>query len=175
MRPPRARTWGRVGHTPVVAVRGRGSGRISLAGMSCYRPGHHSRLIYRTCLYRGRKNEKKGFTWVDYRDLIIAAHRQLRGPIVLVWDNLRAHLMPEMRAFIDANSAWLTVFQLPSYAPDLNPQEGIWSLMKRTIGNLAAVNLDQIATAIKHGLKQVQHRPSLIDGCFTATGLTLTG
>nr|WP_244943565.1 transposase [Streptomyces inhibens] len=29
---------------------------------------------------------------------------------------------------------------LPSYAPDLNPQEGIWALIKRGIGNLAATN-----------------------------------
>ncbi|MFF2923843.1 transposase [Streptomyces celluloflavus] len=30
LRPPRARTWGRVGRTPVVRVRGRGSGRVSV-------------------------------------------------------------------------------------------------------------------------------------------------
>ncbi|WP_331730182.1 transposase (plasmid) [Kitasatospora sp. NBC_00070] len=34
------------------------------------------------------------------------------------------------------NSHWLTVFQLPTYAPDPHPQEGIWSLVKRDIGNL---------------------------------------
>ncbi|WP_374223755.1 transposase [Streptomyces sp. ISL-11] len=39
----------------------------------------------------------------------------------VVWDNLRAHLMPQMRAFTEANGDWLTVFQMPSYAPDLNP------------------------------------------------------
>ncbi len=36
--PPRARSWGRRG-TPVVRVRGRGSGRVSMAGMTCCRPG----------------------------------------------------------------------------------------------------------------------------------------
>ncbi|MET9914831.1 transposase [Streptomyces sp. NPDC006476] len=46
-----------------------------------------------------------------------------------------------MRAFIEANAEWLTVFHLPAYAPDLNPQEGIWSLVKREIGNLAAADL----------------------------------
>jgi DDE superfamily endonuclease len=50
-------------------------------------------------------------------------------------------------AFIEANAEWLTVFQLPAYAPDLNPQEGIWSLVKREIGNLAAAGLTQITTA----------------------------
>lgn len=42
MRSPRARTWGRVGHTPVVRVRGSGSGRVSMAGMSCYKKGKRS-------------------------------------------------------------------------------------------------------------------------------------
>ncbi|WUX71178.1 transposase [Streptomyces sp. NBC_01429] len=32
--------------------------------------------------------------------------------------------MPQMKEFIAANEDWLTVFHLPSYAPDLNPQEG---------------------------------------------------
>ncbi|MFE9429101.1 transposase [Kitasatospora sp. NPDC006697] len=165
MRPPRARTWGRVGCTPVVRVRGRGVGRVSMAGLSCYRPGHRSRILYSFHVYRGRKGEKKGLTWQDYRDLL--------GPIVLVWDKLRAHLMPPMREFIEASKDWLTVFQLPSYAPDLNPQEGTWSLVKRTIGNLAAANLDELARAVKRSLKKIEHRPHLVDGCLAATGLIL--
>lgn len=60
MRPPHAKTWGRRGQTPVVTVRGRGSGRVNIAGLTCYRLGHHSRLFYRLLVYHGRKNEKKG-------------------------------------------------------------------------------------------------------------------
>ncbi|WSR95678.1 transposase [Streptomyces microflavus] len=174
LRPPRARSWGRVGRTPVVRVRGRGSGRVSMAGMVCFRPGDRSRLIYSFRVHRGRKGEPKGFTWQDYRDLIVRAHNQLKGPIVLVWDNLRTHLMPRMKEFIAANEDWLTVFHFPSYAPDLNPQEGIWSLVKRTIGNLAAANLDQLAAAVKRSLRKTQYRPHLIDSCLIGTGLTLT-
>nr|WP_205379479.1 transposase [Streptomyces sp. SID7805] len=174
MRPPRARSWGRIGRTPVVRVRGRGSGRVSMAGMVCFRRGDRSRLIYSFRVHRGRKGEPTGFTWQDYRDLIVRAHNQLKGPIVLVWDNLRTHLMPQMKDFIAANEDWLTVFHFPSYAPDLNPQEGIWSLVKRAIGNLAAANLDQLAVAVKRSLKKTQYRPHLIDGCLIGTGLTLT-
>ncbi|WP_331747320.1 hypothetical protein OG365_40255 (plasmid) [Streptomyces sp. NBC_00853] len=68
-------------------------------------------------------------------------------------------------------SPWLD----PSYAPDLNPQEGVWALVKRTIGNLAATNLDQMAKAVKRSLKQIQYRPHLVDGCLTGTGLTMNG
>ena len=66
MTPPRARTWGRRGSTPVVRVRGRGSGRVSMAGMTCYKPGERSRLIYAIREYRGRKDEPKGFGWKDH-------------------------------------------------------------------------------------------------------------
>ncbi|MFD7735871.1 transposase [Kitasatospora phosalacinea] len=144
MTPPRARTWGRIGWTPVVRVRGRGSGRVSMAGMACYKPGERSRLIYAIREYRGRKGEPKGFGWRDFRALIVRARVQLGGPIVLVWDNVRLHLTAGMREFIDANAEWLTVFQLPTYAPDLNPTEGVWSLVKRDIGNLAAADFGQI-------------------------------
>ncbi|MFE9500231.1 transposase [Streptomyces collinus] len=119
MTPPRARTWGRIGRTPVVRVRGRGSGRVSMAGMTCYTLGQRSRLIYAIREYRDRKDESKGFGWRDLHDLIIRARVQLGGPIVLVWDNVRLHLTAGMREFVAANAEWLTVFQLSAYAPDL--------------------------------------------------------
>ncbi|MFD4023838.1 transposase [Streptomyces sp. NPDC058576] len=93
----------------------------------------------------------------------------------MVWDNLRMHLVAPLREFFAANATWLTVFQLPTYAPDLNPQEGVWSLVKRDIGNLAAADLIQITRAVKRRLKRIQYRPELVDGCLMATGLTLEG
>jgi hypothetical protein len=102
-------------------VRGGGSASVSVAGLACYRPGHRTRLIWRIHQYRGRKGETRAFTWTEYRDLLTAAHHQLPGGnIVLVWDNLNVHLRPELRAFTGVQP-WLRVFQLPSYAPDLNP------------------------------------------------------
>lgn len=143
--------------------------------MVCYKLGERSRLIYRLHLFRGRKDESKSFAWTDYRDLIIAAHRQLDAPIVLVWDNLGRHLVPGMKAFAAEHAEWLTIFQLPSYAPDLNPAEGIWSLLKRgVLANLAIAGLPQLVRIVKRGLKKIQYRPHLIDGCLTGTGLTLT-
>ncbi|MFB6982316.1 transposase [Streptomyces scopuliridis] len=129
MTPSCGRTWGRQGSTPVVRVRGRGSGRVSMAGMTCYKPGERSRLIYAIREYRGRKDEPKGFGWKDYRDLILRAHAQLGGPIVLVWDNLRMHLVAPVREFFEASTAWLTVFQLPT-APRTSTRRkvsGPWS------------------------------------------------
>ncbi|MEU8952655.1 transposase [Streptomyces sp. NPDC048489] len=105
--------------------------------------------------------------------MIVRARIQLGGPIVLVWDNGCLHLTASMRDLINANARWLTVFQLPTYAPDLNPQEGVWSLIKRDIGNLAAADLGQITRAVERRLKQIQYRPDVVDGCLVGTGLAL--
>ncbi len=65
------------------------------------------------------------------------------------------------------------MFQLPAYAPDLNPTEGVWSLVKRDICNLAAADLGQITRAVKRKLKMLQYRPEVVDGCLASTDLAL--
>ncbi|MFQ6197026.1 transposase [Streptomyces sp. NPDC000405] len=78
-------------------------------------------MFYSAREYTERKDQPKGFGWRDLRDLLVRARVQVGGPVVLVWDNVRIHLTAPLREFITANADWLTVFQLPSYAPDLNP------------------------------------------------------
>ena len=153
-------------------VTGKGSGRVSIAGLVCTKPGQRTRLIYRTITFHGRKNEKKGFGISDLQTLLTAAHNQLRAPIVLVWDNLSAHIGPAMRSFIDERD-WLTVFRFPGYAPELNPAEGVWANLKSRLRNLAVRTVDQLTTIIKTHLKRMQYRPGLLDAIITETGLTL--
>jgi len=53
------------------------------------------------------------------------------------------------------------------------PTEGIWSLLKRSMVNFAAADVNGLVRIIKRKLKKIQYRPHLIDGCLAATGLTL--
>jgi hypothetical protein len=64
-------------------------------------------VFYALRVYRRRKGEAKEFIWSDYRDLIIAAHRNLPGPLVWVWDNLNIHLAAELADFARENMEWL--------------------------------------------------------------------
>jgi putative transposase len=173
LRPPKARTWARRGQTPVIRVSGKGSGRVSVAGLVCLRPGARSRLLYRMRIHRGRKGERRSMSEADYAGLITAAHQQLHSPVILIWDNLNTHVSAVMRAFTDARRDWLTVVQLPAYAPDLNPAEGVWANMKSGLGNLAASSVDQLAAIVRNRLKRIQYRPALVGGFLAQTGLTL--
>jgi hypothetical protein len=173
LRPRKARTWAPRGHTPVVRVSGKGSGRVSVAGLACYRPGARSRLFYRARVHYGRKGERRSMSEADCASLITAAHNQLHAPMILVWDNLNTHISAAMRAFTGAHPDWLTEARLPAYAPDLNAVEGAWANMKNGLGNLAACDVDQLTAIIKKRLKSIQYRPALIDGFLAQTGLTL--
>jgi transposase len=156
----------------VVKVAYAGSGRVSLAGIVALKPGEEPRLIYRTITHRGRKGERKGFAERDYARLLDDAHQQLHAPIVLVWDNLNTHKSVLMRRLIAARD-WLTVFYLPSYAPEYNPVEGVWAHMKTSLVNLAKRTLDQLVALVKSRLRRIQSRPALINGLIAKTGLDL--
>jgi DDE superfamily endonuclease len=191
LRPPKARTWAPRGQTPVIPVSTMGSGRISVAGLLCTRPHHQPgnkagnkpgdspgsrpRWFYRIKIHRrARKGNtaRRSFAETDYAALLDAAHRALNTDIVLIWDNLNTHRSATMRA-LTARRPWLHVIQLPPYAPDLNPTEGVWSHVKHSLGNLAVTNVDHLATIVRKRHTRIQHRPALLNGFLTHTGLTL--
>ncbi|XKK39639.1 IS630 family transposase [Nocardiopsis sp. ARC36] len=163
---------GQEGRTPVITVTGAGRGRVSAAPLCCYKPGQEPRLLYRLHVYHRRTDEKASFGEADYIALVDAAHRRPGGAVMLVWDNLSRHTSADMRRRI-AQRDWLTVEQLPSYAPDLNPVEGVWSVMRSGLSNWFPGGIDQLAALVRARLRPMQYRPGLIEGCLAGTGLSL--
>ncbi|MEU3509199.1 transposase [Streptomyces longwoodensis] len=172
MTQPRARTWGRRGHMPAIRVRGRSRRRTSIAALCCCKPGETARLIYRPRQHLLLKGARKGFSWQDYRDLLVRAHFQLDGPIVVVRDNPNTHLAAGLKTY-EAEHDWLTTVHLPSYAPDLNPVEAVWSLVRRAMANTPFDTPDDLDRKLGRELRRIQLRPHLTDGCLTATGLSI--
>ena len=157
----------------MVKVTGSSNRRVSLAALICIKPGQRPRLIYRVHRRRaGGKDQRKGFTETGYAQLLDAAHQQLGGPLVLVWDNLNTHLSAAMTELIAARD-WLTVFQLPPYAHELNPVELVWSHLKRSLANLAKRNLAQLTALVRTRLRRMQYRPALLEGFLASTRLDL--
>ncbi|MFC8125976.1 transposase [Streptomyces sp. NPDC057302] len=173
MIPPRGRTWAPRGARPVVRVAGRRGGRVNIAGVVCFKPGARPRMFYKLHVYHRRRGEPKTFTWRDHRDFMRLVHAQLDTPVVWVWDNLSVHLQQEIFDFAEEHKDWLVIFHLPPYAPEINPQEGIWSLLKRSLTDFAAADLAHLTRVIKRKLKSIQYRPDLITGCLPTTGLDL--
>ena len=69
--------------------------RVSLAALIAIKPGQRPRLIYRVHKSRRRGgDQRKGFTETGYARLLGAAHQQLGGPIVVVWDYVPRNIIP---------------------------------------------------------------------------------
>ncbi|WP_443056868.1 IS630 family transposase [Streptomyces sp. MT206] len=171
-RPPRGRTWGRRGVTPVVTISGRRSGRLSVAGLIAMRPGSRTRFCHRLRSHPAGKGTRRSLSELDFIALLDGVHQLVRAPIVLVWDRLNTHVSRRMRALV-AERAWLTVFLLPAYSPDLNPVEWVWAHVKHSLANLAVVALDHLETLVRNRLKRLQYRPHTLNGFIAGTGLTL--
>jgi hypothetical protein len=155
----------------VVRVTAQNAPRLSVAALVAVKPGQGPRLIYRTHRRR-RASRRKGFTEADYAALLDAAHRQLGGPIVLVWDNLNTHVSTAMAELIAARP-WLTVYRLPPYAHELNPVERVWAHLKRSLANLTKHTIAELTALVKTRLKRMQYRPDLLAGFLGSTRLEL--
>lgn len=97
----------------------------------------------------------------------------MQVPLIVCWDNLNTHVSAVMRKFTGTHPDWLTVVQLPPYAPGLNRVEGVRARMNNGPGNLAACNAGQLAAIMKNRLKRIQHRPGLTGGFLAQTGLSI--
>lgn len=69
-------------------------------------------------------------TFREFLGLIL--HRNPRGSIVMILDNVRFHHAKALRAFRKAHPRLRFLF-LPPYQPKLNPQEIVWQIMRRNV------------------------------------------
>lgn len=148
------RTWAAKGHTPVVAVPGQRQG-ISAASAVNSKGG------FWFALYRGGLNGE-GFV-----RLLKQMMKGRRRPIHLVVDGLPAHKTKGVRAYVDSLKGKLTLHFLPGYAPDLNPDELVWSYAKRTgVARRPLRAGEKLADLVHAQLSDIANRPDLVRSFF---------
>lgn len=92
--------------------------------------------------------------------------------LVLLWDGLPAHKAKIVRRFIEENASWLTVYRFPAYAPELNPQEYLWSAVKRKdMGNYCPQTSAALRSKVCRSLRKRKTSSSFLGGCLKAPGL----
>ena len=121
------RTWGLISQTPIhrhhlkyekVSV-------ISALSVSphCLRIG-----LYFRCL------ADANFDNVAVADFLRQLLKHLRGHVVVIWDNGRCHKGDAMRALL-RRCRRIHLELLPPYAPELNPDEGVWNQTRNALAN----------------------------------------
>jgi transposase len=97
---------------------------------------------------------------------------QVSGQLLVVWDGISIHRSCVVKEFLAAGAArrlWLE--QLPGYAPELNPDEGIWSYLKRVeLRNLVCHDLIRLHSELEQAVERLKHKPEVIRSCVKEPG-----
>jgi transposase len=98
--------------------------------------------------------------------------RQIAGKLLVVWDGLPAQRSRLVKQFLAEGAAErLHLVQLPAYAPDLNPVEGLWNHLKRVqLGNMCCAHLPQLRQELRKAVERVRHSTTLISHLFQQPG-----
>lgn len=167
MAPLVRRTWSPRGVTPVLYQQGRSREKITMVGALSVSPQRkHIGLYYSLGPSRNFDTD-----WAE--GFIRALARHLRGPVIVVWDQLGAHKAVANRPAIRAMKR-LRFVLLPPYAPELNPVEFWWSYLKTNpLANVAPYDVDELCRYARRHTARIRKQPSLLRSFFECTPLSL--
>jgi len=148
-RPSVRRTWAPRGQTPVVDDHVNWT-RLSAIGALAWRPGEAAVRLFLSLHDHAVRQP-------DIVSYLRSLRRHIRGPVIVVWDNLSAHRAKQVREYVAVNCEWLTLVYLPPYAPELNPVEQVWAnLRARELANYTPDSLDELEAQIARGKRRIR-------------------
>lgn len=97
----------------------------------------------------------------------------LSDKLLVIWDGSPIHRGEEIKAFLaDSGAKHVHLERLPPYAPDLNPDEGVWDLLKYVeLRNICCLDLHHLHHQLYLAIRRLRNKPHLIRACFKEAGL----
>jgi transposase len=98
--------------------------------------------------------------------------RHIRGKLLVLWDGAPIHRGQPVKDFLAAGGAErLRLEALPGYAPDLNPDEGIWRYRKPVeLRNLCCEPLAHLRRHLRLATARLRHTRPVIQACAHQCG-----
>lgn len=153
--PMLVRTYAPVGHTPILRVP---LARDHLSAIDGITPEGRLFMQMQEHSYRGEHV-------VAFLRLLL---RKIPGKLLVIWDGSPIHRANTVKAFLAAGAAKrLHLERLPGDAPELNPQEGVWNLLKRReLKNLCCQSLSHLYQELVRAKERLRHRKETLQSCF---------
>ena len=149
----RGTTWGKIGQTPEVQDSG---DRFSLKLISAVSPRGDMKF---SC-FEGRMN---GPRFVDFLNKL---HSDAGRPIIVITDSASYHTSGAVKQYA-AKSRWqVTIEHLPSYSPELNPDEQVWNHAKARLAKRFVANKAEFKAALFSILLSIQRSRQLLLSFF---------
>lgn len=162
--PTVVRTWAPRGQTPIFRHAQRHDRISVISGISVSPTRCRVGLYYQWHHHNVREIEAVAFL----RHLL----RHLRGHVVLIWDNLGVHKGKAVQR-LHRRVPRLHLEYLPAYAPELNPDEGVWRHTKARLANGGPADRFDLALSLIAELEDLRRSPQHLWSCIAHAGLTL--
>jgi transposase len=119
-----------------------------------------------------RKEQERSFKGEDVVRFLKHLLRQIPGKLLIIWDGSPIHRSRAVKDFLSSGaSRRLKLEQLPGYAPDLNPEEGVWKHLKCVeLKNLCCESLAELKIELRKAKERLRHKRDVILGCIRQPG-----
>jgi transposase len=96
----------------------------------------------------------------------------LGGKLLIIWDGAPIHRGKGLKAFLASGaSGQLCLVELPGYAPDLNPDEGVWNHLKHVeLRNVSCHDQDELRYELRLAIARLRYKPDVICGFIKHSG-----
>jgi transposase len=159
---PLGRTYGLKGHTPVVKTSGQ---RQAINAISAV----NAKGAFWYNVYKGKFNA--GLFVHFLRDFM----KRRRKPVYLVLDSLPAHKAKSVETYAKSLKGKLELHFLPTYAPDTNPDEFVWSHLKQNGTSKTPLRVNEsLEGRVTADLAAIQSDPHLVRSFFMAESVSYT-
>ena len=147
-------TWAPTGETPVVDATG---ARFGVNMISAVAPTGEMRFR----LVEGTVNAT---VFADFIDRLAADAEDQK--VFLIVDGHPSHRSKVVQRKLQALDGQVELFFLPPYSPELNPDELVWSHVKRKVGRSAVTSKDDLKQRLISALRSLQKMPAKIMALF---------
>lgn len=98
--------------------------------------------------------------------------REIPGKLLVVWDGAPIHRSRAVKEWLAEGAARrIQLEQLPGYAPELNPDEGVWRYLKRVeMRNLVCPDLEQLGWEFWAAVRRLLRKPQVLRSCIREVG-----
>ncbi|GHO61545.1 putative transposase [Ktedonobacter sp. SOSP1-52] len=160
--PMAVRTSAPVGQTPVLRVP---LTYDHISALGALTP--EGRLFMQT-----QERSYKGADVVGFLRLLL---REIPGKLLVIWDGSTIHRCQAVKDFLaQGAAARIHLERLPAYAPECNPQEGVWNLLKRReLKNRCCKDLSELEHELLLARARLRHRKQALRHCFVHAGYSL--
>ena len=99
--------------------------------------------------------------------------RHLRGHVIALLDNGQIHKGAPIHQLLRRYPR-LHLESFPPYAPELNPDEGVWRLLKQSLSNSRPDTSEELANMLSTELCRLSKSPALLISCIRQSELALS-